>query len=1397
MGLFGSFFSLLAFAAFNMTSLGLANVAWYIFAAAVVTTIVEAQDDMRRAKNQAREAYNASLRDRLEMVDVSADQARTVVMGRVRCVEGVRRRWVSGANNQRLTMVVSFAGHEIDGFEQFYFDDVALTLDGSGYVATEPYAKQNLVSAYKSVTLDGSGAAVVVLDYVPAAGTSVAAVIRGGSGTEIFEQSCTVSMSGSTATITGGLPGSGATVSYQYNSPIKTARIRTYTGAPGQNVGAALASEYPGKITANDRFDGMAVAVVDIDYDPDVYTSGRPNVTAVLRGARVYDPRKDGTQPGGSGAQRLATPATWEFSENPALHAYHFARAPVGWAVPASEVSAADVMAAADACDIATTLTLRKPDNSTEQVTLPRHRCGIVISTDGDRRSSMDEIMKTMGGRHGWAGGMLRIRAATMRASSFELDASWIAQLLNEDGEPANSDEPVLRLTNGVARENRVTRVTGKCVNPAERWQPLPFPAIQDQVLIAADGGIPMPLEVTFDGVNHPAHAQHLASMMIRQGQAALRMQAQCNLNAFRCELFDVGQITLDRFGMAAKTFEVIGWRWHAGEGVQLSLSEISDAMFVPMAELRGVDPAPNSNLPPPWSVQDIYGLAVTSGTPDLTDPKSPITRTGVSWTAVTQGSVLIGGQVEVQYIEHGDLASEDWSSWIEAGSSVSATIPGLLAGRYYVFRARAIQAMPIVRGKWSAQVVAQISTPAAPVRALRLQASAQVVKVDAGGALTPASITFTVYGGAAGSPSFSATGGAVLTGSGLTRAMDTATISGASTTVQVSWGGETDTVTVVKVVDGVDGAAGSKGDKGDAGSPGADGTPGVPGTSPNKIATAYLYQWTSGTPGDPSGASTYTWASGASSSYSGGNGWQASVPANPGTPGVALWAASKAVSDVQAAATTSVSWSSGFAKYAWSQNGAAGAPGVKTAVASVYRWEPTIPGAPIGSPTYTWATASFGAAPSSWALTPGSSPSPGYTLWAAEVTLVESGGAATTGFNWSSASVVARGYAGSAGTAGASARIAYAVVSSASTPSASPNPATVSGDNRPAYNTWGMGETWQATVPAYGAGQTVYQTDGIYSPSTGNTVWSLPYISALKVGSLSAISVNTGSLTANGDISVSGKLLGGAFAGFAWPASGQTGFYLGPSGLLIGNGNDGKYVQINASGDLYAPGFSIVSGASTFWGTLTVGSSPAVSGTTMSGWGAVFNPNGTFAIGNATTNISFNGGAIVLNGQVVASSNVGSSAITTQASGTFAGVGSNVETTASKTSSCTIGSITTSATGDGRVMLLLSPLGKAADPNDYTQTYVGKMWVTGNGYNTNFKWRVKRNGTTIRERSVDYNTGGGTPALIDMPTIVFDTPGAGVACTYTYEMVETNASATGMRHEILDSAFVLLELKR
>jgi hypothetical protein len=180
-----------------------------------------------------------------------------------------------------------------------------------------------------------------------------------------------------------------------------------------------------------------------------------------------------------------------------------------------------------------------------------------------------------------------------------------------------------------------------------------------------------------------------------------------------------------------------------------------------------------------------------------------------------------------------------------------------------------------------------------------------------------------------------------------------------------------------------------------------------------------------------------------------------------------------------------------------------------------------------------------------------------------------------------------ATGSTGSTGTAGDSARRCYSkttLTSLATTPAT----ITTSGDSSfPANNSWGTGTVWQATPPVIVAGEQLYQSDGVYSPATGNTVWNVPYLSSLKVGQLSAITTETGTLTVgSGGHIKSGQTAFDTGAGF-WIEGGATpkmslgdaskGFYwngttFGVRGDIIATGNINVGAVTALEGTYYAP---------------------------------------------------------------------------------------------------------------------------------------------------------------------------------------------------------------------------------
>ena len=70
-----------------------------------------------------------------------------IIYGRSR-VGGVRLYDATSEDNNQLYRVLGFAGHEIDGYEEIYFNEELITLSGSNVIAPERYVGKALVSKY-------------------------------------------------------------------------------------------------------------------------------------------------------------------------------------------------------------------------------------------------------------------------------------------------------------------------------------------------------------------------------------------------------------------------------------------------------------------------------------------------------------------------------------------------------------------------------------------------------------------------------------------------------------------------------------------------------------------------------------------------------------------------------------------------------------------------------------------------------------------------------------------------------------------------------------------------------------------------------------------------------------------------------------------------------------------------------------------------------------------------------------------------------------------------------------------------------------------------------------------------------------------------------------------------
>jgi hypothetical protein len=114
--------------------------------------------------------------------------------------------------------------------------------------------------------------------------------------------------------------------------------INYHTGSSTQTADSILSSKISGYTDTfrNSANKGTAYVVCGFPLGS---TDGFPSCEAIIKGHKVYDPRKDSTSGVGSGAHRLNTPSTWEYSSNPALCFAHFQYVYVGFSMDWTSVA--------------------------------------------------------------------------------------------------------------------------------------------------------------------------------------------------------------------------------------------------------------------------------------------------------------------------------------------------------------------------------------------------------------------------------------------------------------------------------------------------------------------------------------------------------------------------------------------------------------------------------------------------------------------------------------------------------------------------------------------------------------------------------------------------------------------------------------------------------------------------------------------------------------------------------------------------------------------------------------------------------------------------------------------------------------------------------------------------
>ena len=471
------------------------------------------------------------------------------------------------------------------------------------------------------------------------------------------------------------------------------ARILWRSGTDAQSAISELVSECPTKWTNNHRLRGIAYLYVRMIYEPEVYPTGIPVVSALVRGKRVLDPRT----------------GTTAWSANPALCARDYlTNTRHGLGVDAGDLDTDTFAAAANLCDEAVALDA----GGTE----PRYTANGVLSSSARPEDNIGQLLTACGGLLIYTGGKWAMHAAGWRAPAYTLTQDQLAG-------------PVVIKTRLSARD-RCNGVKGTYISPDTNWQSADFPAYAPATYLTADANVRAWRDIALPFTTSAATAQRLAKIELLRARQEITVELVCQLHAMRLRTGDVVNVTLPRYGFSAKPFEVTGWVFDqvvpaGGDGdgapaplVRLSLRETSSTIYgwVPSTEEVGVDPAPNTTLPGAYLVSAPGSFASTSDTVQQADG-TIVGRFNLTWTApLDPFTASSAGRIEIQT----KLAAE--ATWRTAmmlpGDALTATLAPFTPGLTYDLRIRGVNPLGVASA-WQAltnRVAAGDTTaPAAP----------------------------------------------------------------------------------------------------------------------------------------------------------------------------------------------------------------------------------------------------------------------------------------------------------------------------------------------------------------------------------------------------------------------------------------------------------------------------------------------------------------------------------------------------------------------------------------------------------------------------------------------------------------------------------------------------------
>lgn len=424
---------------------------------------------------------------------------------------------------------------------------------------------------------------------------------------------------------------------------------------------------------------GTAYAIVTAKVEKTLF-SGIPNFKFAMTGLRLYDPSRDSTVAGGSGAHRWNNPATWggDGDHNPVVQLYNLMRGISyngQWIYGLQEMTPARL----PTVNWISQINKCRADNI--------YRSGGELTIDAPLSSAIEAILTTCQGRISEIGGVYSVYVG-------EPDGA-IASF--HDDHIISTDEQSFTPFFGLA--DTINGIAATYPSPGDAWAVKAAPSLYRTDLEAEAGNRRLMASVSLDFVPYPEQVQRLMKSALLEGQRARRhtIVLPPEFWAFAYP----GAIlawTSPRNGYVGKLFRVDGVADRANLDVMIDITEVdpSDYDWNPATDYRPpVDGAVGVLRPP---VQVLVGWQVfpaTMGPPGKELPSIRVAFPGqlvdvravrVQVRLALDGAIMFDGEVP-----YGDPNTNDPQVSVILGGSFSPDTEYEVRGIFQPFGSRPV----------------------------------------------------------------------------------------------------------------------------------------------------------------------------------------------------------------------------------------------------------------------------------------------------------------------------------------------------------------------------------------------------------------------------------------------------------------------------------------------------------------------------------------------------------------------------------------------------------------------------------------------------------------------------------------------------------------------------------